>query len=119
MAEPWFDEITFGILVGAVGGGLGGTLAGLWGGLVETLAARGKGRAVLIPIGWAFVGLGTVALAFGLCALVAGQPYGIWYPPLLGGPIIAVVVGALMPVVYKRYAEAEARRVQAEEFRGQ
>jgi hypothetical protein len=119
MSQPWFDELTFGITVGAFGGGIAGTLAGIWGGLVGTFAPKGKGRAVLIPIGWAFVAGGALALAFGLTALVAGQPYGIWYPPLLSGPIIAVVVGCLMPVVYRRYAEAEARRVQAEEFRGQ
>jgi H+/Cl- antiporter ClcA len=119
MAEPWFDEITFGILVGAVGGGVGGTLAGLWGGLVGMFAPRGKGRAWLIAIGWGFVGLGVVSLAFGLCALAAGQPYGIWYPSCMVGAILGGVVGGLMPVVYKRYAEAEARRLQAEEFRGQ
>jgi hypothetical protein len=119
MSQPWFDEITFGVLVGGVGGGLIGTLGGLWGGLVGMLAPRGKGRVVLIPIGWAFVGLGVLAVAFSLCALVAGQPYGIWYSPLLAGVLLAGVIGCLMPVVYKRYAEAEARRLQAEEFRGQ
>src|SRR4051812_5280123 len=116
MAEPWFDELTFGVLVGGIGGGVGGSLAGVWGGLVGMLAPRGKGRAVLIPIGWAFVGLSALSLTFGLCALAAGQPYGIWYGPLLGGVIVGGVVGGLMPVVYKRYAEAEVRRVQAEEF---
>lgn len=119
MSAPWFDELSFGIAVGAFGGGIGGTLAGIWGGLIGTFAPRGQGRAVLIPIGWAFVAVGAVAFVFGLTALLAGQPYAIWYPPLLSGGIIAFLVGALMPVVYKRYAEAEARRMQAEEFRGQ
>src|SRR5581483_5756789 len=98
MAAPWFDELTFGVWVGGLGGGLLGTFAGIWGGLVGTFAPKGKGRAVLIPIGWGFVGLGVLSLAFGLAALLAGQPYGIWYPPLLGGPLLAVVVGCLMPV---------------------
>lgn len=119
MAEPWFDELTFGVLVGGFGGGLLGTLGGLWGGLVGMLAPRGKGRTILITIGWAFVGLGVVSLAFSLCALAAGQPYGIWYSTLLPGVILTAVIGGLMPVVYKRYAQAEARRVQAEEFRSQ
>ncbi len=119
MSQPWFDELTFGVLVGGFGGGLLGTLGGVWGGLVGMFAPRGKGRAVLIPIGWAFVGVGVVLLAFSLCALAAGQPYGIWYSTLLPGVILTAVLGGLMPVVYKRYAEAEARRVQAEEFRGQ
>jgi hypothetical protein len=119
MSQPWFDENTFGALWGCIGGGGGGTLGGLWGGLVGTFAPRGKGRAVLIPIGWTFVGLGTVSLAFGLYALAVGQPYGIWYGPVLTGGLFVVLFSLLLPVVYRRYAEAEARRVQAEEFRGQ
>ena len=119
MAEPWFDQNTFGALWGAIIGGVGGTLGGLWGALVGTMAPRGKGRAWIIPIGWGFAGLGVLSLAFGLYALVVGQPYGIWYGPVLTGVIFAGVVGGLMPVVYKRYADADARRLQAEQFRGQ
>jgi hypothetical protein len=119
MSAPWFDENTFGALWGTIGGGLGGSLGGLWGAAVGMFAPRGKGRAVLVPLGWLFVALGALSLAFGLSALVAGQPYGIWYGPVLTGVCFVVVIGCLMPVVYHRYAEAEARRMQAEEFRGQ
>src|SRR3954466_11145552 len=119
MATPWFDENTFGALWGTIGGGVGGSLGGLWGSLIGVFAPRGTGRTVLIPIGWTFVTAGVLSLAFGLYALVAGQPYGIWYGPVLTGVCLTVVIGGLMPLVYKRYAEAEARRVQAEEFRGQ
>src|SRR4051812_4719360 len=108
MSAPWFDEITFGVWVGGIGGGLLGTLGGLWGGFVGMLAPRGKGRSVLIPIGWAFVAVGAMSLAFSLCALLAGQPYGIWYSTLLPGVILTGLFCSLMPVVYKRYAEAEA-----------
>src|SRR5205807_1040408 len=118
MAQPWFDELTFGVWVGALGGSVAGGLGGLWGAMIGIFAPRGKGRAVLIPIGWCFVTAGVLSLAFGLYALAAGQPYGIWYGPVLLGGIMTVVIGSLLPVVYKRYAEAEARRVQAEEFRG-
>ncbi|HEX4588805.1 MAG TPA: hypothetical protein VH120_02670 [Gemmataceae bacterium] len=117
MSQPWFDENLFGALVGAIGGGVGGSLCGLWGGLVGWLAPKGKGRTWLIPIGWGFVGVGLVSLVFGLYALADGQPYGIWYSPLLVGVILGGLVAGLMPVVYKRYAEAEARRLQAEDFR--
>lgn len=119
MTQPWFDENLFGALYGGIGGGVGGSLAGLWGGLVGMLAPRGKGRPWIIAIGWGFVGLGATSLAFGLYALAAGQPYGIWYAPCLVGAILGGLVGGLLPVVYKRYAEAEARKVQAEQFRGQ
>lgn len=119
MADPWFNENLFGALFGAIGGSLGGILGGGWGAMVGLFAPQGKGRAWLIGTGWAIVGAGGLSLAFGLFALAAGQPYAIWYPPCLLGLVLAGVVGVLMPVVYKRYAGAEARRVQAEEFRGQ
>jgi hypothetical protein len=117
VAEPWFNEMTFGIGVGAIGGSLVGGLGGLWGTAVGILAPRGIGRAWLIGAGWVFVALGVVALSFGLVALVDGQPYGIWYPGLLLGIILTTVVGSLMPVVYIRYRQADERRLQAEEFR--
>jgi hypothetical protein len=58
-----------------------------------------------------------VALAFGVAAWVSGQPYGIWYPCLLMGVVLTVVVGGLLPVVYLRYRQADERRLKAEEFR--
>ena len=119
MTEPWFDQNWFGAWWGTTAGGVGGSLCGLWGAVVGTLAPRGKGRAWLIPFGWMFVAVGALSLAFGLYALIVGQPYGIWYGPTLTGLILMIVVGCLMPVVYKRYAEADARRLQAEQFRGQ
>src|SRR5262245_1642159 len=118
MSEPWFNENTFGALWGAIAGGGGGSLGGLWGALVGTLAPQGKGRTWLLGAGWVFVGLGVLSLAFGLYALAVGQPYGIWYGPCLTGVIFIAVVGCLIPVARRRYAEAEARRLQAEDFRG-
>ena len=119
MTEPWFDEITFGTMWGSIVGGGGGSLCGLWGGLVGWLAPQGKGRAWLLGAGWVFFGLGVLSLAFGLYALAAGQPYGIWYPLCLTGVLFTVLLGCLMPVARKRYAEAEERRLQAETFRHQ
>jgi hypothetical protein len=118
VAEPWYDPNTFGAWFGAIGGGVGGSLGGVWGSLIGVFAPRGKGRALLLGIGWAFVGVGVLSLALGLYALAAGQPYGIWYGPCLMGILFIVVIGGLMPVAYKRYAEAEARRLEAEQFRG-
>jgi len=119
MAEPWFDENMFGALFGAIGGGLGGTLIGLWGATVGACAPRGKGREWIIPIGWSFLALGVVTLGFGLYALLLGQPYGIWFGPTLAGALAISLMCAIMPNVYRRYAEAEARKLQAEQFRAQ
>ena len=119
MNEPWWDVNTFGALYGSIAGGGLGTLGGLWGALGGVLAPKGKGRAVVLGLGWLLFAVGVSQLAFGLYALAAGQPYGIWYGPCLTGVIIPVVVGSLIPVVRKRYAEAEDRRMQAEGFRAQ
>src|SRR5688572_14343101 len=113
MAEPWFDENTFGALFGAIAGGGLGTLGGLWGALSGTLAPQGRGRAFVLGFGWLLAGLGVLLLGFGLYALVDGQPFHIWFWPCQVGLVVIVVVGGLIPVVRQRYAEAEARRMQA------
>ena len=58
-----------------------------------------------------------VQLILGLYALLAGQPYGIWYGPLLCGTIYTTVVGGLIPAVRLRYRQAEERRLEAEALR--
>lgn len=45
-----------------------------------------------------------------LASTISGQPYGVWYPLVLVGVILTVVMGALLPVIRKRYTEVEARR---------
>lgn len=119
MAEPWFEPNTFGALFGTIVGGGGGTLVGVWGGLAGSLAQQGRGRAFVLGAAWVFVGLGALLCAAGLYALLAGQPFHIWFWPCQVGLLLAVLVGCLIPVVRHRYAEAEARRLQAEQFRQQ
>jgi hypothetical protein len=117
MNEAWFDPNTFGAWFGAIVGGGGGTLGGLLGAAAGCLAPRGKGRAAILGGMTLFVVLGVAFLAFGLVALLAGQPYGIWYPPLLCGLIFSIVVGGLIPVVRLRYRQAENRRIDAQSIR--
>jgi len=119
MAEPWFDPTRFGILFGAIGGGLGGTLIGVLGGLTGALAPQGKGRAVIVPI-WVIVSiLGVASLAVGIVAVASGQPYGIWYPLVLAGALVAILCPTLLcRVVLPRYREAEERKLAAREIRG-
>ena len=49
--------------------------------------------------------------------MMAGQPYGIWYFPTLAGGLVTFLLTVLFPVVRKRYAEADARRMEAEAIR--
>jgi hypothetical protein len=117
MSQPWFDEMTFGVLYGSIVGGVGGTLGGLLGAMAGTLAPRGKGRGLILGAMVVFLAFGLVNLGVGLVALFTGQPYGIWFCLLLIGCIFTFVIGPLIPVVRKRYSEAEMRRLQAENLR--
>jgi hypothetical protein len=117
MATPWFDENVFGAWFGAIAGGGGGMLAGLIGAAAGVLAPRGKGRALVLGGMAALVVLGLAFLALGLVALAAGQPFGIWFGPVLVGVVFTVVCGSLIPVVRGAYARAEERRLQAEALR--
>ncbi|MGB8401093.1 hypothetical protein [Bradyrhizobium sp.] len=118
MAVPWFDDPNhFGAWCGAALGVLGGVI-GTLSGVTGAMAARGIGRRVVLPIWWTSAALGVLLLAAGLVALVGGQPYAIWYPLMLGGSVIAVVEGALLPTIYRRYRDAEERQLAAAELRG-
>jgi hypothetical protein len=63
------------------------------------------------------VALGVGLVGFGLYALAVGQPFGIWFFPTFIGVIFVAVMGGLLPVVQLRYAQAEARRLEAEGLR--
>jgi hypothetical protein len=117
MAEPWFNPDVFGPYFGGIGGGLGGVICGTWGAAVGFLAPHGKAKTLIIGFGWFILAVGVGALSLGMVALVAGQPYGIWYAPLLLGFVVTLVTGILLPMVYLRYRQADLRKLQAEEFR--
>jgi hypothetical protein len=117
MTQPWFDENMFGALFGSIAGGVGGSLMGGWGGLVGWLAPKGRARGFIYGSWVVFMVLGAISLAFGLYALAVGQPYGIWYGPTLTGGLTLFLMSVLFPVVRKRYAEADARRMEAEAIR--
>ncbi len=111
--EPWFDPNLFGALYGGLGGGLGGTLAGLCGAAAGHWAPRGEHRGLVLGAFRVLVVLGGLSLALGLGALLAGQPYGIWFAPVLVGLVLAVVPCALLPRVRRAYDQAEQRRLEA------
>lgn len=113
MAEPWFDPNQFGVWYGTVVGGGGGSIVGIFGGVIGYCAPRGVGRPWILGVMYTVVALGVAQLALGAYAWFAGQPYGIWYPPLMCGVVFTVVMGALIPVIKVRYREAEQRRIEA------
>lgn len=113
MSEPWFDPNAYAWIPGTMLGVFGGT----WGTLVGVCASRGRARGLVH--GLFLVGVvACAALAFtGVAALLAGQPYGIWYgfgfPGLLG---LVLLLAVLRPVMRRAYEQAEFRRMQAQDL---
>jgi MFS family permease len=117
MTQPWFDPIHFGALYGGLGGGILGGVGGVLGAATGVLAPRGKGRSFILGAFTVMTLIGVGNFVVGLYALLTGQPYGIWYPLVLIGAILTIVLGALRPVVRKRYEQFEERKIEAAAFR--
>lgn len=116
MAVEWWSQQMAG-LIGGLGGGGFGALGGILGAAAGILAPRGRGKPVIVGAMTSIVVIGVAALVSGIVAVTGGQPYHVWYPLVLIGGILTVVVGSLIPVVMLRYRQAEARRLDAEELR--
>lgn len=114
---PWFDPQSFGTLFGAFGGAGVGLLGAFFGGFGSWAAQRGRFRGLVLGGMAVTGGLCAASLIAGLVALATGQPYGVWYPFTLIGLIGAGCSLGLLPVMRRRYAEAEARRLEAEALR--
>jgi len=112
MNEPWFDPIRYAWIPGT----FLGVLAGTWGAMLGSLGPRGKAKTLVLGGLFVMLGASAVLLIAGVAALVAGQPYGIWYGLLLAGGIGVIVLGANTPVALNAYRQAEARKVQAQDL---
>lgn len=112
MALPgqWWSERAGG-LVGAAIGVVGGCV----GALIGLLSSRGKASHLVLGVMVAAVAAGVGMLILGVVAVSAGQPYGVWYPLLLGGVVCTAVIGGLLPVVRKRYRALELRKMAAQD----
>ena len=114
--SPWFSTET-GTYLGAFGGAAIGVLGGTLGAAAGVLAPKGKGRGPVLGTMMTLAVLGAITFVIGLVGLILGQPYAVWYPLLLLGGITGGVLGGLTPVIKKRYAEAEQRRLDADALR--
>ena len=104
----WWSDRT-GNLIGSIGG----CVIGLLGGLIGTLAGLGKARRLVVGTCVVLIVLGVICLFVGVVALAIGQPNAVYYPLLLGGGLTAVIIGAVLPTIRRRYEEAELRRMTA------
>ncbi len=117
MNAPWFDPNTFGAWFGAIGGTIGGLLGAGVGTIGGILLPRGKGRGLVMGMLVLMIVLGLASLGFGLVALVAGQPYGIWYGPVLTGLIGSILGGGLVGTMGQIARAVEQRKMAADDLR--
>jgi MFS family permease len=113
----WWSPATAGWIGGLAGSGFG-VFGGIIGVALGVLAPRAKGRGLVLgAMGVAGI-LGAGILGLGVCALMIGQPYHVWYPPLLIGGLSAGLMWPLRRVARMRYEDAERRRLAAQSLRG-
>ena len=104
----WWDDRTGGMI-----GGILGTVVGCLGGLIGGLGGTGKARRLVLGLMKAAILAGVLLAAVGVTALVYSQPYAVWYPLLLTGVLCCAIMGSLLPVLRRRYEQAELRKMAA------
>lgn len=108
LAGAWWSGQT----AGWIGGGLG-SLIGILAALVAFLIQKGASPLTLRSILAIELLLGLISTAIGLVALLASQPYHVYYPPLLIGILTCVLV-AINEFKLRRHArEIELRKMHA------
>ena len=104
----WWSDRSAGLI-----GGIGGSLLGLIGAAIGVLAGIGAGRRAVVLLLIAMTALGGVLLTAGIVAVVLGQPYGVYYPLLLGGGLCGMLGTIGFVATRQRFAQVELRRMQA------
>jgi hypothetical protein len=107
-ASAWWSDRDAGLI-----GGIGGSVLGLLGGLIGTLGGCGKARRFVLLLTAALTGLGVISLVIGAIALSLGQPYGVYYPLLLGGVLLPTVLGPMFFLMRWAYQQRELRKMAA------
>lgn len=106
--DAWWGNRTAG-----VAGGIIGLYGAILGTLVGVLGSRGKARGLVMGLMRFTPALGVAMAALGLAALFIGQPYAVWYPPLLAGALFIALPLGLFRTVRRRYEAIELRRMES------
>ena len=112
--DPWFENPG---MVGGIAGASIGTLGGIYGTIGGICAPRGKAKTLVFTMHFCSLFLGVLLLIGGITALISGQPKGDWYPLILLGSILTLLMVLFTPMIFARYRQADHRQLHAEEFR--
>jgi hypothetical protein len=99
--------------MGGLIGGIYGAVIGCLGALVGILAGRGRSKGLVMALMRILTGIGAVAAAAGICALLWSQPHAVYYPLIFGGGLTLLIFLPLQKKVKSRYEEMEMRKMQA------
>ena len=99
-------------------GGIGGSVIGCFGALLGLLASKGNARNFVLTTMKTFIALGILLTLAGFVAVVSKQPYAVWYPLLLLGVILTLVISLNLPAIQRRYDELEIRRMASVDAMG-
>ena len=112
MNSAWFDPNLWAWLPGT----LFGCLGGLWGALAGVLAPGGKARGFVIGTGMGLIAASAVMLVVGAVGLAMKQPFWVWFAFVLPGLQGVFLLGFLLPMVARRYGEAEQGKIAARDL---
>lgn len=104
----WWSDQTAGLV-----GGIGGAAIGCLASLLAWLASRGKARPLVTSTFLALIAFGGVLAVGGFLALIFKQPYGVWFPLVLGAALLLGILPARLRHFRKQYEELELRRMAA------
>ena len=90
-----------------------GLPVGCFGGLLGMLSQKGRAREFVLASSYATMAIGVVFLIVGILALALSQPYHVFYPLLLLGVILSVVMFGTRKQMRANYQAAEERRMAA------
>ncbi|MGI5881237.1 MAG: hypothetical protein ACOX6L_11790 [Syntrophomonadaceae bacterium] len=107
--EVWFSENVASVL-GAVFGGMGGLL-GAFGAFIAIVSPKGKFRKLVLATTIIIICIGAGLLITGIYALLSKQPYFVWYPFVLIGAIIILVLLPNYFFIKRRYTQIELKKM--------
>jgi hypothetical protein len=90
-----------------------GSVFGILGGVLGGLAGFGKAHRVAFTLLLTMFVSGVASLALGLVAILQSQPYPVFYPLLLGGTLVTVLLALLYRPLRKRYEGIELRKMKS------
>jgi uncharacterized membrane protein YfcA len=113
--EPWFDELTAGRFGGIIGGCFG-ILGGFIGSITGWCVCRGWKKMIYGAYGFMTV-ISAASLAIGIVALLAEQPFHVWYGFVLGGGLGVLLFAVLGFFILRMvFTQKELQQIQAKDI---